>query len=170
MTHQLNQLNKKNDINMMILNRKLHEKEERINELNQQVTKLLILNHDLMNTNRELQNELTDIKQNKQKELESKELKHDILLRTAEEFMDNNNVLSENSMKKIDEIIDSFLMNENINLQLVPDTIERKIYRNVFIVAFGLLDELISNSSIKFLGHEIVMKMQSQSQSQSQSQ
>lgn len=166
MNNNINKMNKMNEINNMLLNRKLHEKNEKIEELNEQLTQLLIHNRELMLNNMELQDELDKIKQPKTNTktttyTKTREAAHDTLLRTAEEYMEHNE-LSEKSMKKIDEIIDTFLMNENINLQIVPDTIERKIYRNIFIVAFGLLDELIASSSIKFLGHEIVMKMQPQ--------
>ena len=67
--------------------------------------------------------------------------------------------LTELSHIKIDEYIDSLLNNENVNIKYIPDIAERQIYRNVFTMIVNILDETLKQTSVKFLGHELIFEL-----------
>ncbi len=64
----------------------------------------------------------------------------------------NFNHISED---KIDEFIDSVLKDKNINIDYLPDTVEKKIYKNVLLLIFNMMDKTFDHTSFKFIGHEI---------------
>jgi len=60
------------------------------------------------------------------------------------------------SSDKIDKFVDDFLLkNKDINIDYLPDYVEKQIYKNMFIYLMNMTTELIENSKIVFLGHEI---------------
>ena len=73
------------------------------------------------------------------------------------------NNISKLSKDKIDEFVDELLKNENINLEYVPDSIEKKIYKNVFSMIFSLLIDVSNNTKITFIGHEITITIKPES-------
>ncbi len=64
----------------------------------------------------------------------------------------NLNHISED---KIDEFIDSVLKDQNINIDYLPDTVEKQIYKNVLLLIFNMMDKTFDHTSFKFIGHEI---------------
>jgi len=68
--------------------------------------------------------------------------------------------ISENfSEQQIDEFVDKLLANSSINMSLMPDYIEKKLYKNVFSICLGILDTVLDTVSIEFLGHKIVVDL-----------
>ncbi len=63
------------------------------------------------------------------------------------------------SVEKLDEFVDEILRDQNININYFPDAVERKLYRNVLILVFSLLNKSIDTASIQFIGHEIKFTM-----------
>lgn len=59
------------------------------------------------------------------------------------------------SRKSIEEFVNQLLKDEDINIGLLPDCIEKKIYLNVFTLLVNLLDKLLSTSEIRLLNHKI---------------
>ena len=70
----------------------------------------------------------------------------------GEDDIKNDSTLS---TKRINEIVEKLLSNEKVNIKLLPDGIERQIYRNVISLAMELIKETLSTSKISFMGHEI---------------
>ena len=69
-----------------------------------------------------------------------------------------NNLKSSLSQEQIDSVVDKMIDNQAVNIQYLPDFVERQLYRNIFTILLGLLGEIVDESSINFLGHQITMK------------
>lgn len=63
------------------------------------------------------------------------------------------------SIAAVDEIVDEFMGDSSINNVLLPDFIERAIYRNVLKLVLGLMGRVLDTTHLTFLGHNITMKM-----------
>ena len=63
------------------------------------------------------------------------------------------------SDQQIDEFVDKLLANNSINMSLMPDYIEKKLYKNVFSICLGILDTLLDTVKIEFMGHKIVIDL-----------
>jgi hypothetical protein len=59
----------------------------------------------------------------------------------------------------IDALVERFLCNDRINNPLIPDFIERTIYRNVYRLLIGLIQENLESSSVLLLGHRVTLTM-----------
>ncbi len=97
----------------------------------------------------------------KKKELERKKIKNKE--KEKEEKKSKNiekNKLNHISETKIEEFIESVLKNENINIDYLPDVVEKQIYKNVLLLLFNLIDKSVDKLSIQFIGHEIKLVIQ----------
>ena len=65
------------------------------------------------------------------------------------------NKLQELSKAKIDEFVEQLLNDKNVNIGYLPDFVERQIYKNVFNLIIGLLNNTLSTASVKLLGHQL---------------
>lgn len=63
------------------------------------------------------------------------------------------------SFAAVDEIVDDFMSDSAINNPLMPDFIERSIYRNVLKLMLGILGRMLDTTELSFLGHNITMKL-----------
>lgn len=52
----------------------------------------------------------------------------------------------------VDVIVDGFMKNNSINNPLIPDFLERRIYRNVLLLLRGCVSELAKTAAVDFLG------------------
>lgn len=68
---------------------------------------------------------------------------------------DNSDKLQELSKAKVDEFVEKLLNDENVNIGYLPDFVERQIYKNIFNLIIGLLNNTLSTTSVKLLGHEL---------------
>lgn len=59
------------------------------------------------------------------------------------------------SRKAIEEFVDQLLKDEDINIGLLPDSIEKKIYSNVLKLIVSILDKLLDSCEIRLLNHKI---------------
>lgn len=59
------------------------------------------------------------------------------------------------SKERLNEIVENMIQDENVNIDYLPDWVERKIYRNVFTILINLLDESLETTKVKLLGHQI---------------
>ena len=63
-------------------------------------------------------------------------------------------------MLKVDNFVDKLLSDPATNLGMVPDFIERPAQRTTLLFMLKAIAHAVDTSSIEFLGHEIVMRMQ----------
>lgn len=70
-----------------------------------------------------------------------------------------NRPFSQASKLQIQGVIDRMIQNEAVNIKYLPDFVEKQLYKNVFNIVLGLLNELVEGSSIKLIGHEITLNM-----------
>jgi hypothetical protein len=59
----------------------------------------------------------------------------------------------------IDDIVDRYLHNEFTNNPLVPDFIERRMYRNVVKLMIGIMKDTLETSNVDVLGHRITFSL-----------
>lgn len=65
------------------------------------------------------------------------------------------------SKHNIELFVDNMLKDPDINIGVLPDVIERKIYINMFKIMLGILDNLLDSTKIEFMGHEIAFDLKS---------
>ena len=63
------------------------------------------------------------------------------------------------SFAAVDEIVDDFMSDSAINNPLIPDFVERSIYRNVLKLLLGVVGRTLDTAELSFLGHNITMKL-----------
>lgn len=61
--------------------------------------------------------------------------------------------------QRIDEMVDKIINDKSINCSLIPDVVERQIYKNVLTMSLELLKQTLENSKINFIGHEITFNV-----------
>lgn len=64
------------------------------------------------------------------------------------------------SSQSIDKFVDELIADPNINIYLIPDTVEKTIYSNTLKMVFSLLQKTFNNVSVDIIGHEFKLKMQ----------
>ena len=63
------------------------------------------------------------------------------------------------SRSAVDGIVDDFMRDEAINSALLPDFIERSIYRNIIHLMLGIIGRVLDTTEFSFLGHNVTMKL-----------
>ena len=63
------------------------------------------------------------------------------------------------SREKINDFVETLLSDENINIRWMPDYVERQLYRNIFTILIGLVENMLDNASIEIIGHKIKMSI-----------
>ena len=63
------------------------------------------------------------------------------------------------SREKIDEIVEGFMQNNSVNTPLLPDFIEKAVYKNVITLMMGIAEEVLAETSIEVLGHRIKLRL-----------
>lgn len=59
------------------------------------------------------------------------------------------------SKLQIDAFVDQLLQDTSVNIKYLPDAVEKQIYKNMFNILIGLINNTLDTTSIKFLNHEI---------------
>lgn len=59
--------------------------------------------------------------------------------------------------RAIERLVDEIMNNRSINLSMVPDIIERRIYRRLLILLIGHIKETLSEVSMDVLHHRITL-------------
>jgi hypothetical protein len=135
------------------------------NELHNIETRLTVLENNLPKENRNLEfdklEEEVKYLRKENKELEKKlydmcenKINKSIGIETQPKLF------GELSKAYIDSEIDKILANNDVNVSIIPDYYEKKIYRNIFNMLFGLLESITQTSEIKFLHHKITFSIQ----------
>lgn len=112
-----------------IVDNMIHEYRTGIAELQKQNDSLKYLNH-------QLHLEIEQIKKNQ----------------TPQMLLKNTKSIS---MIGIEEYVEKMLVDPNVNINYLPDFVERQLYRNVLKMILGLLDHVLQNSHVNLLNHEI---------------
>ncbi len=107
----------------------------RIGELEKQVNTLENMNH-------KLRKDLHHVKNHKSKEssgiTEASKIK-----------------ISELSKDRIDAFVEDLLTDENVNVKYLPDFVEKQLYRNIFNMLIGILDNVMETTNVQFMGHQL---------------
>lgn len=61
--------------------------------------------------------------------------------------------------KALDVFIQSILEDNDLNLPMVPDGLEKKIYRNMLKFVIAATKKMLATVSVRFLGHEITFHL-----------
>ena len=104
-------------------------------------------------------NVLSPIRKMKTRELESRiqelEAENKHLKTELESKTDSKPVNSQLSKERLNQIVEKLIKDEDVNIDYLPDFVERKIYTNVFNLLINLLDETLNTTGIDLLGHRI---------------
>jgi hypothetical protein len=90
--------------------------------------------------------------------LSRKKCKKDEQPTIQEEVYEDDDVLTAEE-EVINSIVERYLKDSRINSKLIPDAVERKIYRNVLKMIVGILKDTVENANIDLLGHRINFSM-----------
>jgi hypothetical protein len=61
------------------------------------------------------------------------------------------------SDKHVDEYIDQLLSDKKVNITLLPDAIEHRIYKNVILTLLQVLSTTCDQTKISILGHDLTI-------------
>ncbi len=75
----------------------------------------------------------------------------------AEKEKIKKQVMKEISREKIKDFVNNLLVDEDINIQYLPDVVEKQIYINMLTIIFSLINHSLNNLDIKFLEHNLKM-------------
>mgnify|MGYP001226199345 CR=1 FL=1 len=73
---------------------------------------------------------------------------------------DDIKLFYKNLEKSVDNYVDEMLKDEEIN-SIIPDYIEKRIYKNVFQLVFKLMKNITDSTKISFMNQEIKLNMSS---------
>jgi len=76
---------------------------------------------------------------------------HDAIIDESEEKEKQRQL----SKEKVNEFVNNLLDDHAVNINYLPDFVEKQIYKNVFNLLIGLLNKSLGSISINFLGHEL---------------
>jgi len=128
---------------------------------------------DLMNREREVNDAKKEISELR-KELDSLKsinntLEHKLTF-NSDQYTNDTNInididkkeyeFKDVSKDRINAFVETLLQNKDINIKYLPDAVERQIYRNVFSILLGLMDNLFESTSVKFIGHKLTFSLQ----------
>lgn len=120
-------------------NKMLIEKESEINENKHKIAELTKQIDALKNINSGLESKILTVQQ------------HNVNI--------GDHKLQELSKQRVDEFVEKLLSDNKVNIGYLPDFVERQIYKNVFNLMIGLMDNTLSSTSVKLLGHELTFNI-----------
>lgn len=59
----------------------------------------------------------------------------------------------------IDSMVDEFMKDKGLNTLLLPDFVERRLYKNVLHLALSAMNQVLDSTHVEFLGHRIEFSM-----------
>jgi hypothetical protein len=68
-------------------------------------------------------------------------------------------ISSKLSKEKIQELVSKLIKDDDINIDYLPDFVEKKIYENVLNILVNLLDSVVDTASINILNHTIKLDL-----------
>lgn len=66
------------------------------------------------------------------------------------------------SNARIEEFVASLLDDETVNISWIPDVVERQLYFNVFNLLLRVLSDVLDESSVSFIGHQLQVRVRAQ--------
>tara|TARA_E500000178_G_scaffold348378_1_gene403365 strand:+ start:84 stop:470 length:387 start_codon:yes stop_codon:yes gene_type:complete len=74
----------------------------------------------------------------------------------------NNNldVIEDQLKVSVESLVNELMKNDNINSDLIPDFVEKKIYENVLTLAISLLKETLEKTKITILNQDITFNFE----------
>lgn len=60
----------------------------------------------------------------------------------------------------VDDFVDELLKDPNINIYLLPDSIERKVYSNTLKIILSTLQKMFNNTNLDIIGHQLKLSLQ----------
>lgn len=127
-------------------------------QLNKKYGKILAENDDYKQKIKELEKQvksLENINDSLRKEVNMDRV--DML--TPDEIKAKKVKLAELSSERINAVVEDLLNDKNVNINYLPDFVEKQIYRNVFSIMIGLLDNMMETTNIHFLGHKLTFDL-----------
>lgn len=64
------------------------------------------------------------------------------------------------SNQAIERFVNELLEDPNINIDLIPDAIERPLYANTLKVILSIVQKMFNNTNLDLIGHEVKIHMQ----------
>ena len=108
---------------------------------------------DKMNSEKEKNKNLILELENSKKQIEDmKKIINNIDLSSNTIKKDN---IKELSKIKIEEFVEKLISDEQLNINWLPDYVERQIYFNVFNIIMRLLTDILEDTSLELIGHKI---------------
>ena len=124
-------------------------------------SELYVQNTLLRNQNQELKKQIKNLK-----EIIDRDKDHIAIMRKEMEQEEEENrkekldIFYKNLDESIDKYVNEMLKDEEIN-SVIPDYIEKKIYKNVFTLVLKLVRNITDSTKISFLDQEISLKLDS---------
>lgn len=120
-----------------------------------------------------LQQEITELKEKKHNRIIKAEREADKwkdayneLYKRQEELINNiqdgKNKKDPNDMisnQAIEKFVDDMLADPNINIYLLPDSIEKPIYMNILKIMLSVLQKTFNHTNLDLIGHEFKIRM-----------
>ena len=74
----------------------------------------------------------------------------------------NNNldVIEDQLKVSVESLVNELMKNDNINSDLIPDFVEKKIYENVLTLVISLLKETLEKTKITILNQDITFNLE----------
>jgi len=133
---------------------------ETINELKKQNESLKQINETLRKNINIVNAKLhSEIAKNNNSESESIDTILDSLKRGINNRDVSNNGGTKISMPAIEEYVDKMISDPDVNINYLPDFVEKQLYRNILKIVLGLLDHILNNSHLMVFNHEIKLDL-----------
>jgi hypothetical protein len=143
--HKLDLENLKQQINDIKTNRKektSKRDDDKYLEMKKELDSLRVINKSL---EKKLKDQLADLEKHNQDQPQ----------------VQNENTFSI-SKTHVDSFVEKLLTDENVNIKYLPDYVERQLYRNIFTILLGVVQNLFGSMTINLIGHRIGFAMSPQ--------
>lgn len=66
------------------------------------------------------------------------------------------------SEENIESFVNEMIQNDQINISYLPDSFEKKIYKDILTIIMALVEQIIESTKINFMGHAITLNLEPQ--------
>jgi hypothetical protein len=63
------------------------------------------------------------------------------------------------SKRNIDDFVSTLIKDEDVNIAFLPDIVEKQIYINTLSILLHLVEHVLTDTKVEFLGHEISIRV-----------
>ena len=82
-------------------------------------------------------------------------------IQSLQRAIQNQGIRPKISIEKIQDFVDKLMENPDINVRFIPDFAEKKLYKNVLKMLLSIINEIVSETKIEILGHNILLNVTS---------